>query len=145
MKVSSKTIYGMQFLIRLALDGGSNWMQVKEIVEAEHISEKYLESIVSRLKNSGLLQVKRGAQGGYKLAYEPSKINLKQIIGVIEGTELSNDLKAIPAEMDTVIRQISVESIVSIDEKFNALLESVTLEEIANNASLRLNSFNFMI
>lgn len=145
MKVSSKTIYGLQFMIRLALDGEGKWMQVKEIVEGEHISEKYLESIVSRLKNSGLLQVKRGAQGGYKLAFEPSQINLKQIIGVIEGTDLSQDLKTIPSEMDTIIRQASVEAMIAIDEQFNSLLGEITLESLANNARMRQNSFNFMI
>ncbi len=145
MKVSSKTIYGLQFLIRLAIEGSGKWIQLKEIVEKEHISEKYLESIVSLLKTSGLLQVKRGAQGGYKLAYPPSQISLQQIISVIEGTELSRDLENASTEMSTVVRQVSVGAIKKIDHQFNTLLKVITLEDLANQTSQQLNSFDFMI
>ncbi len=145
MKVSSKTIYGLQFLIRLAIEGSGKWMQLKEIVEKEHISEKYLESIVSRLKNSGLLQVKRGAQGGYKLALPPNQISLKQVLSIIEGTDLSRDLENASSEMNTVVRQVSVGAIKKADAQFNTLLNVVTLEDLANETSQQLNSFDFMI
>ncbi|MDA3894398.1 MAG: Rrf2 family transcriptional regulator [Salinivirgaceae bacterium] len=145
MKVSSKTIYGLQFLIRLTIDGTSNWVQLKEIVEKEHISEKYLESIVSRLKNSGLLQVKRGAHGGYKLAHPPNQITLKQIMGIIEGTGLAQDIETASAEMSTTVRQISVDAIKRVDKQFNTLLGAITLQDLANDAIQQMNSFNFMI
>lgn len=145
MKVSSKTIYGLQFLIRLTVDNTGNWMQLKEIVEKEHISEKYLESIVSRLKNSGLLQVKRGAYGGYKLALPPNQITLKQIMGIIEGTSLSQDIESSSADMNTTVRQVSVGAIKKVDKQFNTLLGNVTLQDMANDAIQQMNSFNFMI
>lgn len=145
MKISAKTIYGLQFLTCLAVEGSGKWMQIKEIVEKEKISEKYLESIVSRLKSGGLLQVKRGAQGGYKLAYSPSQISLQQIISVIEGTELSRDLESGSGEINTVVRQVSVSAIKKIDDQFNTLLKVTTLEDLANETSQQLNSFDFMI
>ena len=145
MKVSSKTIYGLQFLIRLAIDDSGNWVQLKEIVEKENISEKYLESIVSRLKNNGLLQVKRGAYGGYKLAMPANQITLKQIMGIIEGTELTQDLESAPSDMNTTVRQVAVNSIKKINTRFNDLLNATTLEELANQTSQQLNSFTFMI
>lgn len=145
MKVSSKTVYGLQFLIRLAIDGTGKWVQLKEIVEKENISEKYLESIVSRLKNSGLLQVKRGAHGGYKLAHPANQISLKQIMGIIEGTELAQDLENASSEMNTTVRQVSVSAIKKVDDQLNTLLKATTLEDMANETSQQLNSFNFMI
>ncbi len=145
MKVSSKTIYGLQFLIRLAIEGSGKWMQLKEIVEKEKISEKYLESIVSRLKSGGLLQVKRGAQGGYKLAYAPSQISLQQIISLVDGTDLSRDMENTSNDMNTVVRQVSVAAIKKIDNQFNTLLKATTLENLANETSQQLNSFDFMI
>lgn len=145
MKVSSKTIYGLQFLVRLALEGANKWVQVKEIVEKERISEKYLESIVSRIRNSGLLQVKRGAHGGYKLAYPANQITLKQILGILEGADLSRDIENPSSEMDTIIRQVSVNAIKKIDRQFNTLLSNITLEDLANDTTRQLDSFDFMI
>lgn len=145
MKVSSKTIYGLQFLIRLTIDSTGSWMQLKDVVEKEHISEKYLESIVSRLKNSGLLQVKRGAHGGYKLALPPNQITLKQIMGIIEGTSLAQDIESSSSDMNTTVRQVSVGAIKKVDKQFNTLLGNVTLQDMANDAIQQMNSFNFMI
>lgn len=145
MKISSKTIYGLQFLIRLTIDGSDKWLQLNEIVDKENVSEKYLESIVSRLKNNGLLQVKRGAHGGYKLALPPNQITLKQIMNIIEGTDLAQDLENVPADMNTIVRQVAVASIKKMNTRFNDLLNAITLEEMANTTRQQLNSFTFMI
>jgi len=145
MKVSSKTIYGLQFLVRLALEGNSKWVQLKEIVEKERISEKYLESIVSRLKNNGLLQVKRGAQGGYKLAMPANQISLKDVLGILEGADLARDIETSSSEMNTVVRQVSVQAIKKIDDQFKTLLKSISLEDMANKTTQQMESFDFMI
>lgn len=145
MKVSSKTIYGLQFLVRLTLDGNSKWVQLKEIVEKERISEKYLESIVSRLKNNGLLLVKRGSQGGYKLAMPANQINLKHVLNILEGADLARDIESPSTEMDTIVRQVSVMAIKKIDDQFNILLKSITLEDMANETTQQMESFDFMI
>lgn len=145
MKVSSKTIYGLQFLVRLALEGDTKWTQVKEIVEKERISEKYLENIVSRLKNNGLLQVKRGPQGGYKLAHAANQITLKDVLSILEGADLARDIENPSSEMDTVVRQVSVNAIKKIDDQFKTLLKAVTLEDMARQTSQQLESFDFMI
>lgn len=145
MKVSSKTIYGLQFLVRLALEGNSKWVQLKEIVEKERISEKYLESIVSRLKNNGLLQVKRGAQGGYKLALPANQISLKDVLGILEGADLARDIESPSTEMDTIVRQVSVQAIKKIDDQFKTLLKAMSLEDLANQTTQQMESFDFMI
>lgn len=145
MKVSSKTIYGLQFLVRLALEGNTKWTQLKEIVEKERISEKYLESIVSRLKNSGLLQVKRGAQGGYKLAHPANQISLKDVLSILEGADLARDIENPSSEMDTIVRQVSVNAIKKIDDQFKTLLKATSLEDMANETTQQMESFDFMI
>lgn len=145
MKVSSKTIYGLQFLVRITMEGTNRWVQLKEIVEKEQISEKYLESIVSRLKNSGLLQVKRGAHGGYKLAMPANQVTLKHVLNILEGADLARDVENASGEMDTVVRQVSVGAIKKIDRQFNTLLSNVTLEDLSNQTTQQMESFDFMI
>ena len=60
MRVSTKIIYGLQFLMHLSEIHGNEVLQVKDVVRKEGISEKYLENIISQLKSAGLLIVKRG-------------------------------------------------------------------------------------
>ena len=52
----------------------------------EDLSIRYLEQIIIPLKLNKLVKSVRGAGGGYTLARDPSKINLCQIIEVLEGS-----------------------------------------------------------
>ena len=79
MNISIKTTYGLQFLLHLAKVNDNELVKINEVAKTENISVKYLENIASTIKSAGFIQVKRGAQGGYKLAKKPSEINLKDI------------------------------------------------------------------
>lgn len=83
MKISTKTRYGVQAMIYLAQKGKT--CSLKEIAQQENLSFPYLEKIFSALKESGLVQVKRGAQGGYSLSQPPEKISIAQIFVALEG------------------------------------------------------------
>ena len=48
-------------------------------------SKKVLEQILIVLKNAGYVYSRKGADGGYKLAKESSKITLAEIIRLIDG------------------------------------------------------------
>lgn len=84
MKLSSKTTYGLRFLIHLAASNQTDFLQLHDIATKENISLKYLESIVSALKSTGIIDVKRGAKGGYKLAKPAEAIPLFQIVSALE-------------------------------------------------------------
>ena len=89
MKLSTKTRYAMRFKVFLAEHHGQGWIAMKEIAAEEGISKKYLEQVVSPLTGAGLLEVKRGVAGGFKLAREPEQITLADIMAVSEdGLEL---------------------------------------------------------
>lgn len=93
MKISLKTRYGLRFMMNLALNSKKQYLQLCDIARRENISEKYLERIVSQLKSAGLVDVKRGAVGGYKLSRAMDRISMKDIIDVLEGP-------VIPLEQD---------------------------------------------
>ncbi|MDD3735102.1 MAG: Rrf2 family transcriptional regulator, partial [Candidatus Pacebacteria bacterium] len=50
----------------------------------EKIPISYLEKIMAKLKKAGLINVKKGAGGGYFLSLPPSKIKIGQIIKALE-------------------------------------------------------------
>ena len=68
-----------------APDGNLRIMQINDISELEKIPVKFLEQILLTLKNSGLLQSKRGINGGYYLARPAGEIMLGQIVRVLDG------------------------------------------------------------
>ena len=68
-----------------APDGALAVLQIGEISAREQIPVKFLEQILLTLKNSGLLQSKRGNAGGYYLARPATEIMLGQIVRILDG------------------------------------------------------------
>ena len=89
MKISTKTRYGMRFMIDLAQHHGEGCVALKDVAERQGISKKYLEQVVAPLTGAGLLRVTRGYQGGYELARAPENITLADVVSASEdGLEL---------------------------------------------------------
>ena len=80
MKISTKTRYGMRFMIDLAQHHGEGCVALKDVAERQGISKKYLEQVVAPLTGAGLLRVTRGYQGGYELARAPETITLADVV-----------------------------------------------------------------
>jgi Rrf2 family protein len=59
---------------------------LKSISEEEGISIRYLEQIIIPLKINKLVRSIRGAGGGYTLARDPTRINLREILHALEGS-----------------------------------------------------------
>ena len=88
MQLSKRGEYGLRAMIQLAnveTNGTLPVMKIGEIADVEKIPVKFLEQILLTLKNSGLLQSKRGMAGGYYLARPPSEIMLGQIVRILDG------------------------------------------------------------
>jgi len=83
--ISKKTKYGLQALLLLAREYGQGPLLISDLAERERIPKKFLEYILLQLKNSGLLQSRKGKGGGYTLAKPPAEISVGQAIRVLEG------------------------------------------------------------
>ncbi len=89
MKLSTRTRYGMRFMIDLAERYNSGCIAMKDVAERQGISKKYLEQVVSPLAQAGLLDVTRGQRGGFRLARPPHEITLAEVVDASErGIEL---------------------------------------------------------
>lgn len=86
MKLSSKSEYALLALIDLAKIHKSNKLStISVIAERNQIPKKYLEQILLILKRGGYVKSYKGSVGGYKLAKEPKKISLAEIIRLMDG------------------------------------------------------------
>lgn len=83
--LSKKTKYGIKALTFLARQEDQTPVAIAEIAKAEHISVKFLESILLLLRHSGFLGAKKGKGGGYYLIKEPKDINMAKVYRILEG------------------------------------------------------------
>ncbi len=98
VKISTKTRYGMRFMIDLAQSQGEGRVALKDIADRQGLSKKYLEQVVAPLAGAGLLEVTRGNQGGYRLARDASVITLADIVAASEdGLELLDCMGSLSA------------------------------------------------
>ena len=67
MIVSTKGRYALRVMVCLALRANEDYIPLKEIAEAEGISQKYLESIMTTLSKADFVDAVHGKGGGYRL------------------------------------------------------------------------------
>ena len=96
MKISTKTRYGMRFMIDLAQSQGEGRVALKDIADRQGLSKKYLEQVVAPLASAGLLDVTRGNQGGYRLSRDASAasedgLELLDCMGSLSACERAED------------------------------------------------------
>ena len=85
MKITTKGRYGVRFMLDLAIHGKEGVVTLKAVARRQQISEKYLWQVVTRLKSAGLIAATVGAKGGFRLARDPAKVTLKDILEPLEG------------------------------------------------------------
>lgn len=86
MKISTKGRYALRLMLDLALNNTGEYIAIKSIAGRQEISDKYLEQIISILNKAGYVKSVRGAQGGYRLAKEPSEYTVGMILRLTEGS-----------------------------------------------------------
>ena len=83
--ISKRTQYGLKALVALGRQHGSGPVLISSLASEENIPLKFLEGILLDLKGHGLLESKRGKNGGYLLGRAPSSITIGAIIRAMEG------------------------------------------------------------
>ena len=73
MHVPAKVEYAIQAAVELAA-AHPGLVKAEQIANAQQIPPKYLQNILTQLRNAGLLESHRGGtEGGYRLARPPTR------------------------------------------------------------------------
>jgi len=83
--VSTRSRYGLRFLVELGRNSGKELVDLGSIARLEAIPEPYLIKLAARLRDAGIIVSSRGAKGGFKLAKPPERINLAEVVEALEG------------------------------------------------------------
>lgn len=86
MIVSTKGRYALRVMVHFAMQNTDRYIPLKEIAEAESISQKYLESIMTTLSKAGFVDAVHGKGGGYRLNRAPKEYTVGSILKLTEGS-----------------------------------------------------------
>jgi Rrf2 family protein len=83
--LSQRGRYALKAMLNLARAAGRAPRQVSAIATEENIPRKFLEAIMSELREAGLIESIRGKYGGYRLTRPPELITFGQIMRITDG------------------------------------------------------------
>jgi Rrf2 family protein len=132
VQVSAKADYAVRAMLEIASSGG---IAVKGdvIAEAQAIPAAFLESILSEMRQAGLLHSRRGPEGGYWLARPADEITIADVVrasdgplALVRGDRPESVSYAQPAAMLTHVW-------VAVRASLRAVLEEVTLAAVLSD------------
>jgi Rrf2 family protein len=136
LRLSTKGQYGVRAMFEIAQGYPDKPVPIKEIAERQAVSVAYLEQILNKLKNGGLIKSIKGPGGGYLLSMKPERISISAILKELEGPV------AITSCLDPDEGCVRVDGCVtymlwkSLGEKIDAFLGTVTLRDLIKGTLL---------
>ena len=91
MLFSTKAEYGVRLMVELGRRAGAaepenaHPVSLGAVAEAETLPLSYLEHLVAKLREAGLVGSVRGAHGGYRLSKPASEIAMIDVVEALEG------------------------------------------------------------
>ncbi len=85
MLISKKSRYALRAVFELAKRKGEGPIKIGEIAKRQAIPQRFLEAILVQLKQAGLVESRRGSEGGYSLARKPEEVSVQDVLRVVQG------------------------------------------------------------
>lgn len=134
MRLTLRGEYALRALLVLGLHPPDEVVRIQLIADQQRIPKRFLEQILNDLKEAGVVESRRGVQGGYRLARAPRQISLAEVIRHIDGplapiscvSERFYEPCTCPDEARCGIRDIMRH----VRDAFAQLLEGISLEDV---------------
>ena len=130
MIVSTRGRYALRVMIDLAEQAADGYVPLKDIVQRQQISQKYVEAIMTLLSKNGFVIGVHGKGGGYKLNRKPQEYKIGDILRLTEGTlapVACLECGAEPCDRAPDCRTLPLWK--ELDKRVSGYLDSVTLAD----------------
>jgi len=133
MRVSAKTDYALRAAVELAAAEGEGPVKGERLATSQAIPLRFLENILLQLRHAGIVESRRGADGGYRLARPAAEVTLADVIRAIDGP-LAGVSGARPETLSFPGRAEPMRDVwVAVRAALRSVLEHVTLADVAAN------------
>jgi Rrf2 family protein len=130
VRVSAKTDYALRAALELAAAPDDKPVKGERIATAQAIPLRFLENILMQLRHAGLVESRRGADGGYRLARPAGDVTLADVIRAIDGP-LAGVSGARPETLDfTGVAEPMRDVWIAVRASLRGVLEGVTLADV---------------
>lgn len=133
MHITARVDYAVRTLLELARSPQAP-AKADALAAAQSIPSKFLEVVLGDLRRSGLVNSRRGPDGGYWLARPAAEISVADVIRSVEGP-----LASVRGERPEDVRYTgSAESLqqvwIAVRVNLRAVLEQVSIEDVATDS-----------
>ena len=85
ISISQKCQYALRAVFELGKRQHEGPTKIGDIAAVQAIPPRFLELILAELKQAGIVESRRGPQGGYILAVPPSELTANRVISLVDG------------------------------------------------------------
>jgi Rrf2 family protein len=129
VRTTAKADYAVRAAVELAAAGGQ--LTAEQIAQAQNIPANFLENILRDLRRAGIVDSRRGQQGGYALARPADEISIADVIRAVEGP-LANVRGYPPEDLEYGGASAKLREVwVALRANVRNVLEQVTLGDVA--------------
>jgi len=134
MNISVKGEYALRAIFDLTLQRPGEPIKIAGIAKRQKIPQKFLELILSGLKQGGFVESRRGAEGGYLLARPAEQITVGEVFRYVEGVK----------EKRSTGKQTSDpfhETWTRVEDAISAVIDRTTFADLAREWRERQNKY----
>jgi len=129
VRTTAKADYAVRAAVELAAAGRQ--LTAEQIAQAQSIPANFLENILRDLRRAGIVDSRRGQQGGYALARPADEISIADVIRAVEGP-LANVRGHPPEDLEYGGASAKLREVwVALRANVRNVLEQVTLADVA--------------
>ncbi len=130
MRISAKADYALRAAAELAAAGGGP-VKGDALATAQGIPPKFLENILSDLRQSGLVRSQRGSEGGYWLARPATEISVADVMRAVDGP-LATVRGQRPEEVDYTGAAQQLQRVwIAVRHNLREVVENVSVADLA--------------
>ncbi len=146
VKVSQKANYALRAMLELARRGLNHEpMRSAQIAASAEVPEKYLETIMVELSKAGLVESRRGPDGGHRLARAGSDISAAHVLTAVEGPLKLMSEGRPRTKVARELADCTAELWVDVASEMQRVLEGVSLDDLLKRAQARRGVIDFSI
>lgn len=132
MRLTRAGDYAVRCVMHLAEQEKGRVVNRRTVADAMDIPEPFLGKIARQLATGGILDVVQGARGGYRLAEDPTKLTLLDVVEAVMGTIYLNQCVENPQSCSRHSTCPAHKVWININDKVRDLLGEVTFADLCN-------------